>query len=90
MHRKKKIVADRFAERKPDPDELHVASVRCGSVPGTHTVLFDCPVDSIELKHVARGREGFAFGAVLAAEFILNKKGFFGINDLMDEFINKK
>lgn len=90
MPRKKKIVSDRFAERKPNPDELHVASVRCGSVPGTHTVLFDCPVDTVELKHVARGREGFAFGAILAAEFINGKKGFYCIDDLMKEIIGKK
>ena len=89
MDRKKKIVGDRFTERKPEPDELHVASIRCGSVPGTHTVLFDCPVDSIELKHIARGREGFAFGAVLAAEFLNGKKGFFTIDDLMDKILNK-
>ena len=89
MDRKKKIVGDRFTERKPEADELHVASVRCGSIPGTHTVLFDCPVDTIELKHIARGREGFAFGAVLAAEFINKKKGFFGIEDLMKTIIGK-
>ena len=47
MKRKKKIVGDRFTDRKPEADELHVASVRCGSIPGTHTVLFDCPVDTI-------------------------------------------
>jgi 4-hydroxy-tetrahydrodipicolinate reductase len=87
MQRKKRIVGDRFTDRKPDPDELHVASVRCGSIPGSHTVLFDCPVDTIELKHIARGREGFAFGAVLAAEFIVNKKGFYNIDDLMNEVI---
>ncbi|MFA6064337.1 MAG: 4-hydroxy-tetrahydrodipicolinate reductase [archaeon] len=87
MTRKKKIVGDRFAERKPDPEELHVASVRCGSIPGTHTVLFDCPVDTIELKHIARGREGFAFGSVLAAEFINGKKGFYNIDDLMKTII---
>ncbi len=90
MERKKKIVADRFTDRKPEFDELHVASVRCGSIPGTHTVLFDCPVDTIELKHIARGREGFAFGAVLAAEFIENKKGFYNIDDLMNEVIGGK
>jgi 4-hydroxy-tetrahydrodipicolinate reductase len=87
MTRKKKVVADRFAERKPEPDELHVASVRCGSIPGTHTVLFDCPVDTIELKHIARGREGFAFGAVLAAEYIHKKTGFYNIDDLMNEVV---
>ena len=87
MDRKKKIVGDRFTDRKPEPDELHVASVRCGSIPGTHSVLFDCPVDTIELKHIARGREGFAFGAVLAAEFVYSKKGFFGIEDLMKKIM---
>ena len=90
MSRKKKIVGNSFAERKPEADELHVASVRCGSIPGTHTVLFDCPVDTIELKHIARGREGFAFGAVLAAEFVNCKKGFYGIEDLMKQVIGKK
>ncbi len=90
MSRKKKIVGNSFAERKPEADELHVASVRCGSIPGTHTVLFDCPVDTIELRHVARGREGFAFGAVLAAEFVNEKKGFYGIEDLMKQVIGKK
>jgi 4-hydroxy-tetrahydrodipicolinate reductase len=89
LERKKKIVGDRFTDRKPNPDELHVASVRCGSIPGTHTVLFDCPVDTIELKHIARGREGFAFGAVLAAEFIKDKKGFFNIDDLMNSIIGE-
>jgi 4-hydroxy-tetrahydrodipicolinate reductase len=83
MERKKRIVEDRFVSRVPEKDELHVASVRCGSIPGTHTVLFDSSVDTIELKHIARSRDGFAFGAVLAAEFINGKKGFFGIEDLM-------
>jgi 4-hydroxy-tetrahydrodipicolinate reductase len=90
MPRKKKIVADRFTDRKPEADELHVASVRCGSIPGTHAVLFDCPVDTIELKHIARGREGFAFGAVLAAEFVNGKKGFFSIDDLMNGIIGEE
>lgn len=87
MQRKKKIVADRFADRKPEVDELHVASIRCGSIPGTHTVLFDSQVDTVELKHIARGREGFGFGAVLAAEFVAGKKGFFSIDDLMNGII---
>jgi len=89
MPRKKKIVGESFSDRKPAPDELHVASVRCGSIPGTHTVYFDCPVDTVELKHTARGREGFAFGAVLAAEFLQGKKGFFSIDDLMKGIIGE-
>jgi len=88
LKKKTKIVDGKF-DRKPEPNELHVASVRCGSIPGTHTVLFDCPVDTIELKHTARGREGFAFGAVLAAEFISNKKGFYNIDDLMEGIVGK-
>jgi 4-hydroxy-tetrahydrodipicolinate reductase len=83
IKRKTKLVSNCFSDRKPEPFELHVSSMRCGNVPGTHAVLFDSLVDSIELKHTARGREGFALGSVLAAEFIFNKKGFFTIDDLM-------
>lgn len=90
MARKKKIVGSAFSERKPEPEELHVASVRCGNIPGTHTVYFDSAVDTIELKHTARGREGFALGAVMAAEFLHGKKGFYNIEDLMKTIIEKK
>jgi len=61
--------------------------MRCGKIPGTHIVTFDSQADTIELKHTARNREGFALGAVLAAEFVNGKKGFFGINDLMKNII---
>jgi 4-hydroxy-tetrahydrodipicolinate reductase len=87
LERKNKLVGESFAERKPEANELHVASVRCGSIPGTHTIYFDSIVDTIELKHIARGREGFALGAVMAAEFINGKKGFFGMNDFMKTII---
>ena len=86
LDRKDKIVEDRLA-RKIEPNELHLSSTRGGSIPGTHSVIFDSLQDTIELKHTARGREGFATGAVLAAEFINDKKGFFSINDLMDDII---
>lgn len=85
--RKNKIVGTSFPDRKPESNELHVASVRVGSVPGTHHVYFDAPVDTIELKHTARGREGFAHGAVMAAEFLKGKKGFFDMNDFMKTII---
>ncbi|MEK6959366.1 MAG: 4-hydroxy-tetrahydrodipicolinate reductase [archaeon] len=88
MARKKKIQPDRI-EGKPNPEELHVASIRCGSIPGTHVAIFDCPADTIELKHIARGREGFAVGAVMAAEFINGKKGFFGMDDFMRTIISR-
>jgi 4-hydroxy-tetrahydrodipicolinate reductase len=64
---KTEIVTDAFHE-KPAENQLHVSSTRCGSVPGTHTVFFDSPADTIELTHRARSREGFAFGAVRAFE----------------------
>jgi len=74
-------------DRKIEPDELHFASVRSGSIPGTHTVGFDSSADTIELKHVARNREGFALGAIMAAQWINGKKGFYDINDMMKNII---
>lgn len=62
---KTEVVVDAFHER-PQPHQLHVSSTRSGSVPGTHTVFFDSPADTIELIHRARSREGFANGAVRA------------------------
>ena len=86
MKRKNKIVYD-IVDRKIEPNELHFASVRSGSIPGTHVVGFDSSADTIELKHTARNREGFALGAVMAAEWVKGKKGFFGIKDMMDSII---
>ncbi|HLC61541.1 MAG TPA: dihydrodipicolinate reductase C-terminal domain-containing protein [Candidatus Nanoarchaeia archaeon] len=68
-------------------DKVNFASVRAGSIPGTHVVGFDSSADTIELKHTARNREGFALGAVMAAEWIQNKKGFYNIDNMMNEII---
>ena len=65
--KKTEIVTDAFHE-KPKPEQLHVSSTRCGSIPGTHTVFFDSKADTIEITHRARSREGFAMGAVHALE----------------------
>ena len=65
--KKTEIVTDAF-HSKPQPNQLHVSSTRCGTVPGTHTVYFDSTADSIELTHTARSRQGFASGAVHALE----------------------
>ncbi len=62
---------------------LPVISERVGEVPGTHEILYNSDVDSLLLKHEAKSREGFAVGAVLAAEFVYDKKGVFSINDLL-------
>ncbi len=88
VKRKDAIVTDKF-DRAPEKNELHLASMRCGNIPGTHTVTFDSEADTIELTHRARNREGFALGAVLAAEFVAEKKGFFSIDDLMKNIIEK-
>jgi 4-hydroxy-tetrahydrodipicolinate reductase len=89
IDRKTELFTDKL-DRKIKPHELHLASVRGGNIPGTHSVLFDSIQDTIEIKHTARSREGFASGSVLAAEFINGKKGFFNIDDMMDNIINTK
>ncbi|MCK4797102.1 MAG: 4-hydroxy-tetrahydrodipicolinate reductase [Spirochaetes bacterium] len=74
-------------DRKINENEIHFASIRGGNVPGTHVVMFDSAEDTIELKHTARNREGFAKGAIMAAEWIKDKKGFFSIDDFMNSII---
>jgi len=64
--------------------ELLIESYRIDSVPGTHTVIYDSEVDSIEFKHTAHNRNGFALGAVLAAEWLKDKKGFHAVNDMFN------
>lgn len=69
--------------------EFSISSTRAGNIPGTHRVGFDGPADQILLEHTARSREGFALGAVLAAEWIVGRKGFFEFTAIMDEIIRK-
>lgn len=66
------------------PEHLIIESYREGEVPGTHAVIYDSEVDRIELKHVAHGRQGFALGAVLAAEWLKGKNGFYSVKDMYD------
>lgn len=66
-----------------------IAATRAGNIPGTHTVGFDGPADQITLTHTARSREGFALGAITAAEWIVGKTGFYEFGDVMDEILNK-
>ena len=68
----------------PKADELLIESLRIEEVPGTHTVLYSSEVDQIEFKHTAHSREGFALGAVIAAEWLLGKKGFFQVTEMFD------
>ncbi|MDR1602612.1 MAG: 4-hydroxy-tetrahydrodipicolinate reductase [Tannerella sp.] len=66
-----------------DASELVIKSVREGETPGIHEVAYESGVDYIQIKHSAKSREGFALGAVLAAEFTAGKKGFLGMDDLL-------
>ena len=66
-----------------DPETLFIKDVREGEVPGTHIIKYSSAVDDIEIMHKAHNRQGFALGAVIAAEYICGKKGIFTMNDLM-------
>jgi len=63
---------------------LHIDAKRIENVPGTHEVLYTSNVDSISIKHTAHSREGFALGAVIAAEWIAGKKGVFSMKDVLN------
>lgn len=69
--------------------EIPVASVRAGHIPGTHRVGFDSAADQISLTHMARSREGFAAGALLAARWIVGRKGIHEFSDVIDEILKK-
>ncbi|MBN9377822.1 MAG: 4-hydroxy-tetrahydrodipicolinate reductase [Chlamydiales bacterium 38-26] len=64
--------------------ELHFPCIRCGSTPGTHSVIFDSPADTITISHQARNREGFAVGALTAAEWLNGRSGFFTLDDMIN------
>lgn len=63
---------------------IPIVAKRIPDVPGTHTVWYDSEVDAIEIKHTAHSRKGFALGAVVAAEWIVGKKGVFSMKDVLN------
>ncbi len=63
---------------------IPIKAKRIPEVPGTHTILYDSDIDSIEIKHTAHNRKGFALGAVVAAEWIQHKKGVFTMKDVLN------
>ncbi len=69
------------------PGDVHVAAVRAGSQPGRHLVGFDGQDDAVILEHAARGREGFARGAVLAAEWLRGRRGLHGFEDVLNDLM---
>jgi len=76
------ILSKEFGTRK-----IPVTSIRAGFVPGTHAVSYDSTVDTILLQHTARSREGFAEGALLAAKWIVNRKGIYEFREVLDSIL---
>ncbi|MBD3582478.1 4-hydroxy-tetrahydrodipicolinate reductase [Flavobacterium selenitireducens] len=64
-------------------DEILIEAKRIENVPGTHTVFYDSDVDRIEITHTAHSREGFAYGAVIASEWLVGKTGVFSMKDVL-------
>ncbi len=67
----------------PISKEIHIEAKRIENIPGTHSVFYNSNVDQIEIKHTAHSREGFALGAVVAAEWLVGKKGVFTMKDVL-------
>jgi 4-hydroxy-tetrahydrodipicolinate reductase len=81
-----KLIARKKQWTKESTDnqaDMPILSIRENPAPGTHSVFYDSEIDSIEIKHTAHSRDGFASGAVLAAEWILGKKGIYSMNDVL-------
>ena len=64
--------------------DIPVSSVRAGYIPGTHELGFDSEADTIVLRHTARGRQGFAEGALYAARWVVGKKGFYSFSEVLE------
>lgn len=67
----------------PTANQIHIDAKRIENIPGTHAVFYDSKVDQIEIKHTAHSREGFALGSVIAAEWLIGKKGVFTMKDVL-------
>lgn len=65
-------------------NEIHIEAKRIEDVPGTHEITYNSEIDSINIKHTAHSRQGFAMGAVIAAEWIKDKKGIFSMRDVLN------
>ena len=72
-----------WSETPSEKDTIHITAKREPNVPGTHSVAYVSDVDTIEIKHTAHSRDGFALGAVVAAEWLINKKGIYTMQDVL-------
>ena len=74
----------KLIEEKTKENEVPITAKRIENVPGTHTVTYESEVDRIDMTHTAYNRQGFALGAVIAAEWIIGKTGVFTMNDVLN------
>jgi 4-hydroxy-tetrahydrodipicolinate reductase len=71
-------------DANPKEKELPIEALRIENVPGTHSIFYTSEVDTIEIKHTAHSRDGFALGSIIAAEWLVDKKGVFTMKDVLD------
>ncbi len=87
----KRIVESAYSrEREETFSPVPTASTRAGFMPGTHLLGFDSQCDTLTITHTARNRAGFAEGAILAAQWIEGRKGFFEFSEIIDEQLGEK
>ncbi|PHK21384.1 dihydrodipicolinate reductase [Nostoc linckia z16] len=72
-----------WAIGNPKEDDIFINAIREENVPGTHTITYDSDIDAIAIKHTAHSREGFALGAVVAAEWLAGKTGVYSMKDVL-------
>lgn len=68
----------------PKENEIQIDAKRIENVPGTHSIFYRSEVDTIEIKHTAHNRDGFALGSIIAAEWLVGKKGIFSMKDVLE------
>jgi 4-hydroxy-tetrahydrodipicolinate reductase len=71
-------------EKAKDQQSIAIQAKRITDVPGTHTISYNSPIDTIKIEHEAHNRQGFALGAVIAAEWIFDKTGVFTMKDVLN------
>jgi len=89
-------ILDHFTRKKAwteqesgQDDDLVITSIREGKIPGTHTVSYSSSIDELKIQHTAHGRQGFALGAVMVAEWLKDRKGILGMDDYLKSIMGK-
>ncbi len=83
LDRKERLSGEQLRHRAPEPDELSVSFARAGDIKGTHRVAYTSDIDTISIAHQAHSRRGFALGAVIAAEWLVGKAGFYEFSEIL-------